>query len=172
MLLINFYTQVIMLLPPFLRQPGMIAWLWAMAKPVSDNAAVFLSDSVMDIQAISTTGQAISLESMLNKLFNAGFAPSILYNTVDYSGGGIYIVNTPNAVSFVYLFLSQELQPPLFIYANSDPFSTYVWSTPDYLQQLNFIVFIPASLPCDHALIRQVVDYYKPISINYTIQTY
>jgi hypothetical protein len=172
MFAINFYAQIIMLLPPFLRQPKMIAWLWVLIKPINSLYATFVGERDNSIRKLSTTSQTISLEALLNAIFNAGFAPAINNNAIDYTGGGIYIQNTPNAVPFQYVFSVQELQPPLYVYSIGDVNISYLWSFPDYLQQLNFIVFVPALLPCDYILLRQFVDYYKPMGRNYTIQTY
>jgi hypothetical protein len=172
MFAINFYAQIIMLLPPLLRQPKMIAWLWVLVKPISNLYGVFLGDRANNIRKLSTTSQTVSLESLLNAIFNAGFAPAINNNVIDYTNGGIYIQNTPNAIPFQFVFGIQELQPPFYVYSVSDASISYLWSFTDYLQQLNFIVFVPASLPCDYMLLRQYIDYYKPTGRNYAIQTY
>lgn len=173
MININFYVQVVRLLPNFMRKPKMIAWLWRNIKPISDLHAIFLLYGEKIKRKIQVTSQIISLEWLLNFLFNSAFEPITTNGSIDYSNGGIWIENNPLQVPQQYVWSDFDVQPPLYIYSENDNIpATYIYSWPDYWQQYHYVIWWPLSLPLNDLLVQSVVNEYNTVGKKYIIQTY
>ncbi|MBK6611835.1 MAG: hypothetical protein IPI59_15685 [Sphingobacteriales bacterium] len=61
---INFYLQVWRLLPPILRKPKMINWLWVLTKPITNLHAIFNSWRIGTERKLKLTALTYNLETV------------------------------------------------------------------------------------------------------------
>lgn len=170
--MVNFYLQIWRLLPPFLRKDKMHQWMWANLQPLQSLHAIFEGYRNETKDKLQVTTQTYSLEWYLNKIFNPSFAPVISAHSIDYSSGGIWIENNPNQVPLSFVWSDWEQQPPFFVYSDSDTQLSYLYSWQDYWQQINFIVWVPASLIIDEPMLGAHINRHKAIGHKYKIVYY
>lgn len=148
---IDFYKLGILLLPTFLRQPALIAFLQALLVPIDSlyyNWVLFRSDNLYKIQH---NGQICYLQKVLN-------------DQLDCSLRRIYI-GDGNRYKRQYLYTYGENKPyylgKMFLYQNLDYADTGV----------DFIVFVPKTLletaPYE---LKYLVDFYKIGGKRYKIE--
>lgn len=161
MFAVDFYTLIVRLLPPFLRRPVMIAWLYRLIHPVISLYGQFLGFRQQQLMRTSCTGQVISLEWLLNELFDpTGRGIYILTNGLSTTDNFIYS-ETDSAASNDLYSESDAGMPPLYLYAEIDYFSL-----------IHFTVFVPVALVFDPVQLRAVVDYYRLAGKRFDVQTY
>lgn len=149
------------LIPPFLRKPKKIAWLFQSFKQLRNKKTEF--DNLREYWDYNRkfNTQILSLENRLNQQYNLVL-------------GSIYI-ETPDTINeSVYTFWLNENQPSPFIYWLSE------FDTPTYIKWLeetpetpfDFIIWVPNSLVFDEDEMRAIVELYKLAGKRYTIILY
>jgi len=156
MYLINWEKLVKLLLPTFLRKPVLIAFLNAFTKPIERMHTEFLEQKAEWQYRLSHNGQVFSLEKVLNDAFDND-ERRIYITSVDFQDD-IYIGNRDN-IDQVYISA-----PP------DDDTTTYIGSAPNYMEQADFIVHVPADiLAANEILIRNTIDLYKIAGKTYIL---
>jgi len=157
---INWINLVKMLLPPFLRKSKQLAWLTCIISNqityVYNQFNVYRQQKLYDL---SITGQVIYLEKLLNDKYNNGFS-------------GIWIAS--ENISTLFLANKAENFTPIYLANKSEISPIYVGNKSEYLQQYNFIIWVPISIfnLIDIAEMRSLVDKYRIAGKNYNIQSF
>ncbi len=170
---VDFLVQINRLLPNRWRKPAMLAWLYRCIMPIQSLYFAFRGYRVSTTRRIRVTPQTYSLEWFLNFIFNPTFTPAMVDNSIDYSGGGIWIENNPAQLPVMFVYSDFDVQPPLYIYSEADPDPpVYIYSWDNYWEQYHFIVHVPTALAISEVYLRSIIDRYKPAGRRYTIETY
>lgn len=171
--IIDFYIQIVRLLPTVLRQPIMIAWLFRLMLPMYNLYATFLGFRNITILMTSLSSQTYSLEFLLNYIWNSGFVTPIINHSIDYSNGGIWIENNPQQLPQQYVWGDFDNQPTLIVYSELDPVpANYVYSWDDYWSAIDFIVHVPSAITFDALQMEAIVNHYNVVGKKIIIQTY
>ena len=180
------------LLPWFLNKPKHNDWLNAILKPTKVLYADFLSFRDQTMYDLSITGQVISLEMMLNDIFNGGLnAWNFNSSTFTYdpnTPNAIYITDNPNRLIPPVLWTRAELnapfgRPPLILYTRSEvnahpALAVVLYSRTEYNQQPDFVVYVPtalANVTTDLAFVARMkgwINTYKQAGARYAIVNY
>lgn len=157
---VDFRKFIHQLLPPSVRKPIMLAFLFALIRPIRDLYQQFTSFHQSRRKDVSISGQVIKLEWLLNDRFNAGQE-------------GIWIVhNTPVQEAF-FLFDEGYTEEGTLIYDEADGRGPYMYEDADMVPaDVNFIVLVPEALEFDEFEMRAVVDKKKLYGSTYSIQRY
>lgn len=171
---VDFLVQIVRLLPNRWRKPAMIAWLYRCIAPVQALHSQFVGYQNSTLRRMRVTAQTYSLEWLLNFLFNPGFVPDMTNNSIDYTNGGIWIENNPLQLPMVYLFSDYDMQPPLYVYSESDPEypTSYIYAWTNYWEQYHFVVHVPASISIVESYMRAIINQYNVAGRRYIIQVY
>lgn len=156
---INFSKLVSNLLPWFHRKPNFLKWLAALITPVVSLYNNFMLYLDAQIFSASITGQVISLEFMLNKVFYGDGTLRHIYISDGERLLPPYVFNkAENKVLFLYN--GNETHDPVFIYR--------IGETTGY----DFIVWVPSALVFDEAYLRGLVEKHKAAGFQFQIKTY
>jgi len=156
---IDFNKLISDLLPWYHRKAIFKKWLAAMISPVVRLHGLLITYREAQLFSASTTGQVISLEFMLNKVF--------------YGDG---------ALRHIYISDGERLPPP-YVYNREENKPKYLYNSgeshlPVYLYQqgettgYDFIVWVPASLSFDPIYMRSLVEKHKAAGFQFQIKTY
>lgn len=156
---IEFNKLVNNLLPWFLRGPRLRAWLMSLIAPIISLHTAFLMYRSSTIFSVGTTGMVLSLESMLNDVFN----PDTLYPRIYISDASrkdkLYFFNAAEGrttrlhnqgESFPHIYLTNIYEPSGF----------------------NFTVWVPASMSFDFSRMHSLVSKHKAAGFQFQIKTF
>lgn len=149
------------LLPPPLRKPKFIAWLYRLFfKQRMDKVAFDELRAYWDYN-LQFNSQTMSLEARLNQQYNLIM-------------GSIYIVTQNSANDAVYTFWLNENQPSPFIYflAEGDSPTYITWLGEGSASAADFIVYVPSGLIFDENEMRAIIDLYRLAGKRYAIELY
>ena len=149
------------LLPPKLRKPKMMAWLFRSFSPLRKTKVSF--DNLRDYwnYNLKFNTQTLSLEERLNQHYNL-------------ISGSIYIITQNSSNDSVYTFWINENQPSPFIYFLSEgQTATYTtWVNENSSATADFIVYVPNSLVFDEEELKAIIDLYRLAGKQYSILQY
>ena len=172
------------LLPWYISKTKQNDWLNATLKPLKEVYADFMTWKDVKIFEVSISGQVISLEKMLNKVFNNDIAAwtwdATNYIYIPNAVTGIYIVDYPNALPVIYLWNELELRPSLYIYNISEAHNpaTYLYNKSEYDNQADFNVMIPigiCNITTDMVLVARIkamINQYRQAGARYHLVNY
>ncbi len=147
------------LLPWFLRTPIMQAILETYLHPVQESYDSFLVLKTDRLYFSNVTGQVISLEYMLNKIF--------------YGDGTLHRIFIEDSEQRIHQYLFNKLEnQPLYCYNKlemHDPI--YLHNQPEY-QGAGFIVNVPVELNFDYHYMRSLIEENKASGFVFEIKTY
>lgn len=199
---VDFFLQIRRLLPPWLRQARMLAWLWSLLKSLAElygtsstlnavrypNCPPLPAPSLLAFREhinlrLSFTGQTLVLERLLNLYYYSLFDPAVGPANPGYK---IWIDDVVSDLQFIFLFLNYENQPiPLYrcseypvpppAPANGNagtPGPQYLSLLAEYASETDFIVWVPASLVFDELEMRTLINLYKMAGAKYQFLTY
>ena len=200
--LIDFYTFIRRVLPPKLRKTKLMAWLWALIKPIAQlhsapsvlhpirfpNCLVFESPSFSSFRThsllrASINGEVIVLERLLNLYYYAFFDSTQPRGTAGY---WIYIKDEDSDIGYPFVYLDVENRPlPVYSVADYTPplplpdngtgsveGPQYLYQLADYYSPNDFIVSVPQTLPINQLEMETLINRYKLAATKYTIQFY
>lgn len=110
---ISLKPLILHLLPPMLRKPRMLAWLYVLLLPVTVVHASALAAHEANLRRANYPTSRLGLEKLLNDLYD--------------SQGGISVRNTADLVLDDFWYFQSEGEQDTYIYFNSES------STPQYL---------------------------------------
>lgn len=159
---VNFKKLAVMLLPTFLRQRKMIAWLKVLVTPLQELYEDFLQKRRYDLYRLNHTGQVFSLRKVLNDEF-------------DNELRRIKIVDAPE-MEPQYIYTEAEQQPvyledPLYLYQDEN----YAYTGVDFIVLIPFEVWNIQKTEVQIGeyrfyKIEALVDFFRLASKKYTIQ--
>lgn len=148
MILIDIYLMVQMLVPPALSYDWLIEYVKSAAYPVkqlTEEFYLYFDDKKYEL---TFDGRVIALEHILN-------------DTFDPIARSIYI-DDANLISSNYIFLDIENNEPFYLRMNSESATpVYLFTNQEYIDDLDFIVFIPSAVSFDLTLLTKIVNIYK-----------
>ncbi|MBX7241874.1 MAG: hypothetical protein K1X92_09000 [Bacteroidia bacterium] len=180
----------------------MIAWLWALVKPVAQlhsapsvlhpvrfpNCLVFDSPSFLSFRLhsllrASVNGEVIVLERLLNLFYYAFFDSTQARGTQGY---WIYIEDKDLDIGYPFVYLDVENRPlPVYSAADYTPplplpdngsssleGPQYLYQLSDYYGPVDFIVYVPQVLPFNQTEMEILINQYKLAATKYIIQVY
>lgn len=145
-------------LPPLLRRPAIYALLKCLMIALNTVHETFVRHRDKTVRQLNYNAFTISLERFLNELYS-----------LDNS---IYI--TEYKSSNVYLSLSSENNPKVYVGNQNEGDILYLSSASPETVSGGFVVKIPAGMATEEniAIIRKWVDYYRMAGTIYTIESY
>lgn len=159
---------VLLLIPPGLRKPRLIAWLSALVSMVEDMRLVFTSYRSSQLYFIAHNSQVIYLEHILNNKFN----PDGNSEDPDYEGNGIYITDGQTADD-VFIFNTSEAGDDTFIFNTSEAEDdTFLNNNTQYGPWIGFVVNVPDSFTINENEMKALLNKLKLAGKNYTINYY
>lgn len=147
------------LLPWFHRRPVLLAWLKVLVSPVVSLYNDFIQFRETNVFSASLTGQVISLEFMLNKVFYGDGTLRHIYISDGERLLPPYVFNKEEN-KVLFLFNSNETHDPVYMYR--------IGETTGY----DFIVWVPTSLVFDAAYMRGLIEKHKAAGFQFQIKTY
>lgn len=156
---IDFNKLVNNLLPWFLRGPRLRAWLMSLIAPIISLHTAFLMYRSSTIFSVGTTGMVLSLESMLNDVFN----PDTLYPR-------IYISDAARKDK-LYLYNTAEGRPARF-HNSGESFPPVYLTNIGESTGFDFTVWVPAALSFDHDQMFSLVAKHKAAGFQFQIKIY
>ena len=159
---LNIQNTIKRLLPPTLRLPKSIAWLFRLFIVLRRKNEEFDALRGYWDYNLQFSSQTLSLEARLNQQYNMVM-------------GSIYIVTQNTQDDNIYTFWINENQPSPFVWWLSEPSGTptYVkWIGEGATVQVDFIVYVPSSLSFDENEMRAIIDLYRLAGKRYTIVIY
>lgn len=156
---IDFTKLVNNLLPWFLRGPRLRAWLLSLIAPVISLHTSFVSYRSSTIFSVGTTGMVLSLESMLNDVFNADALYPRIYISDSSRKDKLYFFNSAEGrttrlhnqgESFPHIYLTNIFEPSGF----------------------DFTVWVPAALSFDYSRMYSLVAKHKAAGFQFQIKTF
>lgn len=156
---IDFTKLVNDLLPWFLSTPRMKSWLMSLAAPVITLHAIFLNYRDSTIFSVGTTGMVLSLENMLNVVYNPGALYPHIYISDAERKDKCYLYNTAEGRPFRFHNKSESF-PPVYI--------TIVGESTGF----DFTVWVPAALPFDYDQMFSLVAKHKAAGFQFQINTF
>ena len=139
------------MLPPFLRQARMIAWVKSLCFPIADLYDVWKANRTENLYRLTHNSQVCYLRAALNRDFDAQ------QKRIRISEGN------QNKYQYIYL---QNVQPrflgTMYLYQDSDYADTGV----------DFVVEVPQGLLYDEYKMKKTINFYKLPSKRYKIETY
>ena len=160
--LVNFAKVAELLLPPFLRNPKMLAWLKALVKPIQVINTDFLAFIRRIRYRIRFNGQVIYLEHLLNDFYDPTLRRIYLADG-DALGLPQFIYNRVENRS---LFVRNQNE-------NSNTTPPFLRNRNEYVAVVDFIVFVPSDLLVDAEMariIRATVNQYRLGGKRFLIQ--
>lgn len=146
------------LLPYLLRRPRLRAFLLAVTSPLATLYARFLSYAARTSRQLSYSGQKLAFERALNDRFDPAFTR-------------IRIINADEQVEADYdYFVSEDHQPPEYMtfVAEGPPFY-YDFLFAEILNQVGFVVLVPAALSSQEAALNAKIRQFKLAMVKYKI---
>lgn len=156
---IDFTKLVNNLLPWFLRGPRLRAWLMSLIAPVISLHAAFVTYRSSTIFSVGTTGMVLSLESMLNDVFNADALYPRIYISDAERKDKLYLFNTAEGRPFRFHNRFESF-PPVYI--------TVVGESTGF----DFTVWVPAALTFDYDQMFSMVAKDKAAGFQFQIKTF
>lgn len=156
---IDFTKLVNDLLPWFLRLLRWKAWLMSLVAPVITLHSTFLAYRESTIFSVGTTGMVLSLENMLNVVFNAQALYPRIYISDAERKDKLYLYNTAEGRP-ARLHNAGESFPPVYL--------TNIGESTGF----DFTVWVPAALPFDHDQMFSLVAKHKAAGFQFQIKTY
>ena len=158
---VDYNILIRMLLPTFLRQARMLAWLRCLVSPIIWLYNSFLRSRQNDLFRESIDSSVPRLEFMLNTIFY----PAGLDTAYDYR---IKISHLP-ATNALYIFLPEEGRPQ-YIYTEAENRPRYIYSKGEAGQiDVDFVVLVPVGIEYDDARMRSLVRAYCLPDRNFEI---
>lgn len=149
------------LLPPQLKKPKMMAWLFRSFFQLRKSKVSF--DNLREYwdYNLQFNTQTLSLEERLNQHYNL-------------LSGSIYIITQNSSNDTAYTFWLNENQPSPFIYFLSEgQTATYTdWLNENGAANADFIVYVPNSLVFDEEEMKAIIDLYRLAGKQYDIVLY
>lgn len=143
----------------FLRTTRMKAWLLSLVAPVITLHSAFITYRDSTIFSVGTTGMVLSLENMLNVVFN----PEALYPR-------IYISDAERKDK-CYIYNTAEGRPIRFHNAG-EPFPPIYLTITGESTGFDFTVWVPAALPFDYDQMFSLVAKHKAAGFQFQIKTF
>lgn len=154
---INYKRLIVLLLPTFLRQATITAFLRAMTIPIEYLYNQFLANRNSNLYRLKMNGQVCYLRRVLNDAFP--------------EAGGLIRIEDGEEVG-AWLFLWDEEFDPYLYYTDIPDAGVFVWDESAILASANnFKVSVPAVVFSvnNDARLRALLNEYKLISKSYTI---
>lgn len=139
---VNWLNFIKQLTPPALRQLLFMEFMFALIKPLRELYATFLAQRAQWLYDLSFSGQVIYLEKLLNNKYNNGAEAYTLGIPT-----GIYITDSPQLLTPVWLWNKIEDRPPLILYNKAEGKApVYLWNQSEYDAQIHFIIHVPIAV--------------------------
>lgn len=156
---IDFTKLVNNLLPWFLRGPRLSAWLMSLTAPAISLHTAFVAFRSSTIFSVGTTGMVLSLESMLNTVFNADALYPRIYISDAERKDKLYFFNAAEGRT-TRLHNQGESFPRLYL--------TNVYEPSGF----DFTVWVPAALSFDYSRMYSLVAKHKAAGFQFQIKTF
>ncbi|GAB1403026.1 hypothetical protein MASR1M74_02040 [Lentimicrobium sp.] len=156
---LDFQKLINNLLPWFLRGPRMRAWLEVLSSPVAWLHQKFTSQRDDTIFSVSHNGQVISLEDMLNQVFNPDNAHQRIYISDSQRKTKVYLYNKSENKSTRFHNLGESF-PPVYLLSQNEP------------SGLDFTVWVHSSIPFDYDHMFSLVAGHKAAGFQFQIKTF
>ena len=150
---VNFDRLIELLMPTFLRQPIMFAYLNSIIKPLD-------SLYVDTLYKMQHTCQVIYLEKMLNEYFAV-----VGYDSQNHEATKVVFIDDAPKPPTKYIYLKQEIPPKEYLYLRTQ----YLTGDVDHI---DFIVHIPSSFVFVEDKLKAIIDYYKLAGKKYKIEIF
>lgn len=155
----DFQKLIYNLLPSFLRSEKMQAWLNALVFPVKTLHAKFLAYRDETLFSLSHNGQVLSLEDLLNRIFN----PDDIYPRIYISDGPrkakTYLYNESENKS-TRLHNLGESYPPVYLFNQQESTG------------FDFTVWVNNSIEFDYNRMYSLIAKHKAAGFQFQIKTY
>jgi hypothetical protein len=155
---IDYLKLVLWLLPDYLRQANMVAWLNVATSPVLNIYKQFLQFRKNKLYELSITPQVCRMEALLNDRY-------------DFTQRRIFI---DDAKEFppVYLFKDAELKP-VDLFKHSEAQSKFLFTDGESATITDdFIVYVPVTISFDMVEMISLVNKFKLPGMKFKIQTF
>lgn len=156
---IDFDKLINDLLPWFLRKPIMISWLRSIVSPIARLHQLFVNYRDDILFGLLHNGQVISLEDMLNKVFN----PTNQYPRIYIDDGErnpvIYLYNLAEGNNTIIHNLGETF-PPVFLKNQSEP------------SGFDFTVWVHSSITFDYDQMFSLVNKHKAAGFQFQIKIF
>lgn len=150
---VNFDRLIELLMPTFLRQPMMFAFLKSIVKPLD-----ILYNQIM--YKMQHTCQVIYLEKMLNEYFVVA-----AYDSQNHEATKVVFIDDAPKPPTKYIYLNQEIPPKEYLYLRTQ----YLTGDTDHI---DFIIHIPSSFVFVEDKLKAIIDYYKLAGKKYKIEIF
>lgn len=139
---VDFYNQALNFQLTALRQPRMMAWIYAFVRPLVSLHTTWKKYRESNLYKLNHTGQVCYLRGALNDAFD----PDLRRITIDGTGG---------ESDKTYIFTQGENQPNYLG-------KLHLRGTLEYEDGADFTVFVPASIIAMQGYeVRALLDYYR-----------
>lgn len=155
----DFQKLINNLLPWFLRGPRMRAWLEVLTSPVVWLHQKFTEQRDTTIFSLHHNGQVISLEDMLNRIFNPDGLHPRIYITDGERRDRVYLYNFQEGKSTRMHNLGESF-PPVYMLTQTEP------------SGFDFIVWVHSSITFDYAYMTGLVTKHKAAGFQFQIKTF
>lgn len=156
---LDFKKLINNLLPWFLRGPRMRAWLEVLASPVVWLHNKFIAQRDDTIFSLNHNGQVVSLEDMLNRIFNADALHPRIYISDGQRKAPVYLFNLAEGKSTRMHNLG-ESSPPVYMLTQTEP------------SGFDFIVWVHSTIVFDYARMASLVQKHKAAGFQFQIKTF
>lgn len=157
----NFDFQKIInnLLPWFLRGPRMRVWLEVLTSPVVWLHQKFTTQRDDTIFSLNHNGQVISLEDMLNRIFNPDDLHPRIYIADGERKAPVYLYNIAEGKSTRMHNLGESF-PPVYMFTQTEP------------SGFDFTVMVHTSIDYDYAYMAGLIEKHKAAGFQFQIKTF
>lgn len=155
----DFQKLIYNLLPSFLRSAIVQAWLNALVFPVKTLHAKFIAYRNDVLFSLSHNGQVLSLEDMLNQVFNPDNAHPRIYISDSQRKTKAYLYNSSENKSTRFHNLVESF-PPVYLLSQNEP------------DGFDFTVWVHNTIAFDYNRMFRLVTKHKAAGFQFEIKTY
>jgi hypothetical protein len=156
---INWAKLVESLLPSFMRNTIIKAWLTVLVSPVATLHSEFLDWTAERRREARYSSQTIKLQSMLNTKYDVSLKRiQVINNSIQYKANYIYPYALNSNTITVYPYTSGNNETALYPYQDLGAAS------------YNFTIKVPSVVAFPEAEMRAIIDRYKLYGTTYNIQ--